>query len=44
MKNLVVRIIDVEGMAHLIPVDPNKLYLVNNRIDMDTWNDIYDGN
>ena len=44
MKNRVVRIVDVEGMAHLIPVDPDKLYLVNNRIDVHTWNDIHDGN
>ena len=44
MKNLGLRIVDVEGMADLIPVDPEKLYLVNNRIDLYIWNDIYDGN
>ena len=44
MKNLGLRIVDVEGMAHLIRVDPEKLYLINNRIDLYTWNNIYDGN
>ena len=43
-KNLVMCIADIEGMAHLVPIEPDKLYLLNNRIDINTWNDIHDGN
>ena len=43
-NNTVIRVTDIEGMAHLIPVEPESLYLVNNRIDHHTWNDIHDGN
>ena len=43
-KNLVMCIADSEGMAHLVPIEPDKLYLLNNRIDINTWNDIHDGN
>jgi hypothetical protein len=43
-KNHVVSIRHIEGMAHLVPINPENLYLVNNRIDLDTWNDIHDGN
>jgi len=38
----VVRIGQIEGMAHLIPLEPNKSWLVNNRIDLETWNTMYD--
>ena len=44
MQNHVICITDIEGMAHLIPVEPGNRYLVNNRIDVHTWNDIHDGN
>ena len=44
INNTVIYITDIEGMAHLIPVEPESLYLVNNRIDHHTWNDIHDGN
>ena len=44
MKNHVIKITDIEGMAHLIPIDLDNLYLVNNRIDQHTWNDIHDQN
>ena len=44
MKNHVIKITDIEGMAHLIPIDPDNLYLMNNRIDQHTWNDLYDQN
>ena len=40
----VVRVADMEGMAHLIPVNPEQLYLVNERVDVHSWNDIHDGN
>jgi len=44
MRNHIVGVADIEGIAHLLPVNPEKLYLVNNPIDVHTWNDIYDGN
>jgi len=44
MKNHVVRIGDIEGLAHLISINPDNWYLVNNRIDVHTWNEIIDGN
>jgi hypothetical protein len=37
-----VRISDMEGMAHLIPLDEGKVWLVNNRIDFNTWNELYE--
>ena len=42
--NYVIRITDIEGMAHLIPIEHNGPWLVNNRIDVHTWNDVHDGN
>jgi len=44
MKSHVIRVADIEGMAHLVIVNPEELYLVNNRIDVHTRNDIHDGN
>ena len=44
MRNYVIPIADIEGIAHLIPIETDRLYLVNNRIDQHTWNDIHDGN
>jgi len=38
----VVRIGQIEGMAHLILLEPNESWLVNNRIDLETWNTMYD--
>ncbi|KAF8442596.1 hypothetical protein BGX38DRAFT_1144070 [Terfezia claveryi] len=35
---------DIEGMAHLVPIKDEELYIVNNCIDLHTWNDIHDGN
>ena len=35
LRNHVIKISDIEGMAHLIPIEPDKLYLVNNRIDLE---------
>ena len=37
----VVRIADIAGMAHVIPLKKRKLWLVNTRIDLITWNDLY---
>ena len=44
ITNHVIRMTDIEGMAHLIAIEPNQLWLVNNRIDQQTWNEIHDGN
>jgi len=44
MRSHVVAVADIEGMAHLVPVNPKELYLVNNSIDVHIWNDIHDGN
>jgi len=44
MRSHVVAVADIQGMAHLVPVNPEELYLVNNRIDVHTWNDIHDRN
>jgi len=44
MRNHVVRVVDIEGIAYLVPINPEELYLVNNWIDVHTWNDIHDGN
>jgi len=38
----VVRIGQLEGIAHLIPLEPNESWLVNNRIDLEIWNTMYD--
>ena len=38
----VVRIAQIEGMAYLIPLRPEESWLINNRIDLETWNTIYD--
>jgi len=37
-----IRISDMEGMAHLIPLEKDKVWLVNNRIDFNTWNVLYE--
>ena len=41
-ENEVVRIAQIEGMAHLISLEAGESWLVNNRIDLETWNTIYD--
>ena len=43
MKNHVVRIGVIEGLAHLISINPDNLYLVNNCIDVHTWNEMSRG-
>ena len=43
-KNVVVRASDIGGMVHLIPIEKDRLWLVNNRIDLHTWNLLYDQN
>lgn len=42
-SNVVVKITDIEGMAHLIEIDDGQ-YIVNNRIELHTWEDINDRN
>ena len=41
-NNAVVKIIDTEGMTYLINIDEG-LWLVNNWIELDTWENIHDG-
>jgi len=41
-QSLGVSIAQVEGIAHLIPLDPGESWLVNNRIDFQSWKNIYD--
>jgi len=37
-----IRISDMEGMAHLIPLEKDNVWLVNNRIDFNMWNELYE--
>ena len=41
-EDRVVRIAQIEGMAHLIPLEPEGSWFINNRVDLETWNTIYD--
>ena len=41
-EGMVVTIAKIEGIAHLIPLEPRESWLVNNRIDLEIWNTIYD--
>ena len=36
----IIRIGDIEGIAHVIALDPERLWLVNNSIDFNTWNEL----
>ena len=36
------RISDIEGMAHLIMLEKGKIWLVNNWIDFNMWNELYE--
>ena len=42
IEGVVVPIATIEGMVHLIPLEPGESWLVNNRIDPETWNTVYD--
>ena len=37
----IIRVKDIEGLAHLIPLEAVRVWLVNNRIDLTTWNELY---
>ena len=39
--SVVVTIAQIEGMAHLIPLEPDASWLVNNSIDLETWKTMY---
>ena len=39
---VVIPIAKIEGIAHLIRLEPGQSWLVNNRIDVETWNMLYD--
>ena len=32
---------DIKGMVHLILLEAGKVWLVNNKIDFKTWNELY---
>ena len=32
----------IEGVAYLIPLEPEQSWLANNHIDVETWNTLYD--
>ena len=36
-----VRTTNIKGIAHLVAMDGNGVWLVNNRIDFTTWNELY---
>ena len=40
--SVIVKISDIVGIAHLVPLEPGERWLINNRIDFETWHDIYD--
>lgn len=37
----VVRIVDIEGIVHLIALEEGRLWLGNDRIDLRTWNELF---
>ena len=39
---VIIPIAKIEGIAYLIPLEPEQSWLVNNRIDIETWNMLYD--
>ncbi len=41
-KDVLVNVREIGGMAHMIPIEPQKLWYINNRIDLHTWNLLYD--
>jgi hypothetical protein len=40
-RNVIVPIRTIVGMAHLVPIEPNEVWFINNRIDLETWNMVY---
>jgi len=41
--DIVVWLRSLEGMTHLIPLEPGHRWIANNRIDYHTWNELNDG-
>ena len=39
---VVILIAKIEGIAYLILLEPEQSWLVNNQIDIETWNILYD--
>ena len=33
----------IEGAAHLMPLEPERKWIVNNRVDYNVWNEMHDG-
>ena len=40
-QGVIVCIVNIEGLAHLISLELGSSWLVNNRIDVETWNVLY---
>ena len=40
-NEVVVGMGQIEEVAHVIALEPRKVWLVNNRIDLMTWNELY---
>ena len=40
---IVVWIGNIEGAVHLVPLEPNQRWVVNNRVDYHVWNEMNDG-
>ena len=40
-KDVLVNVREIGRMAHMIPIEPQKLWYINNRIDLHTWNLLY---
>ena len=38
VESIVVIIVAIEEIVHLIPLEPEKRWLVDNRIDLESWN------
>ena len=39
---IIIVIAIIEGVVHLIPLEPEQSWLVNNCIDVEMWNTLYD--
>ena len=39
---IIIPIAKIEGIAHLIPLEPEQSLLMNNRMDVETRNTLYD--
>ena len=40
---IVIWICNIEGAVHLVPLEPDRKWVVNNRVDYHIWNEMNDG-